>query len=183
MHTADSSARVTGTAGSMRSHAAAAAGLAPGMALLAVLWWILVQGRMDAWLIGLPAVWLAALAANRRVRRTTGRLSVAGLPGFIALFLRESVRGGLDVALRTLAPRPRIAPGFYRYRLHISHPGARVLLINSIGLLPGTLASGLDGDHAELHLLDTGENPEPQLLRLEQAIAGVFGLEPEMTGD
>lgn len=149
------------------------------MAILAGLWWIIVQGRADAWLVGLPAVALAALASVRLGSPALPRLSLTGLFAFLALFLRESIRGGIDVARRTLGPRLRIEPGFHRYRMHTSHPAARVLLINSIGLLPGTLAADLDGDHAELHLLDNSVNPEPQLLRLEQAIVRLFGLTAE----
>ena len=149
------------------------------MAILAGLWWIIVQGRADAWLVGLPAVALATLASVHLGRPALPRLSLTGLFAFLALFLRESIRGGLDVARRTLGPRLLIEPGFHRYRMHTSHPAARVLLINCIGLLPGTLAADLDGDHAELHLLDNGVNPEPQLLRLEQAIVRLFGLTAE----
>ena len=151
-------------------------------AILAVLWWLIVQGRADAWLVGLPTVALAALASVHLGGDALTRLSLAGLVAFLALFLTDSVRGGVDVARRTLGPGLRIQPGFHKYRLHISHPAARVLLINCIGLLPGTLAADLDGDHAELHLLDTGMNPDPQLLRLEQAVARLFGLTLE-TGD
>jgi len=149
------------------------------MAILAGLWWIIVQGRADAWLVGLPAVALATLASVHLGSPALPRLSLTGLFAFLALFLRESIRGGLDVARRTLGPRLLIEPGFHRYRMHTSHPAARVLLINCIGLLPGTLAADLDGDHAELHLLDNGVNPEPQLLRLEQAIVRLFGLTAE----
>ncbi|MGB5539292.1 MAG: Na+/H+ antiporter subunit E [Gammaproteobacteria bacterium] len=145
-------------------------------AILAGLWWLISQGRLDAWLVGLPAVALASWATIRMADNELPGLSLAGLVVFIALFLRESVRGGLDVARRTLGPELRIEPGFRRYRLHLRHPAARVLLMNCIGLLPGTLAADLDGDQAELHLLDTGENPDLQLLRLEQAIARLFGL-------
>jgi multicomponent Na+:H+ antiporter subunit E len=151
-------------------------------AILAGLWWLLVQGRADAWLVGLPAVALATLASIHLGTHTLPRLSLTGLFAFVALFLRESVRGGIDVARRTLGPGLRIEPGFHRYRMHISHPAARVLLINCIGLLPGTLAADLDGDHADLHLLDTGVNPDPQLLQLEQAVARLFGL-PLVTVD
>lgn len=151
-------------------------------AILAGLWWLIVQGRADAWLIGLPAVALASWASIRLGGNELPGLSLGGLLPFITLFLRESVRGGIDVARRTLGPGLRIEPGFRRYRLHISHPAARVLLINCIGLLPGTLAADLDGDHADLHLLDTGENPDPQLLQLEQAVARLFNL-PLETGD
>lgn len=145
------------------------------LALLAGLWWLITQGRVDAWLIGLPAVALAAMASTRLDSHALHQLSFAALPAFIVLFLRESVRGGLDVARRILGRELHIAPGFRRYRLHIQHPSARVLLINCIGLLPGTLAADLDGDYAELHLLDAGDNPDPQLARLEQAIARLFG--------
>jgi multicomponent Na+:H+ antiporter subunit E len=153
------------------------------MAILASLWLLIVQGRADAWLIGLPAVALASWASIRLGSNELPGLSLGGLVIFITLFLRESVRGGIDVARRTLGPGLRIEPGFHRYRLHISHPAARVLLINCIGLLPGTLAADLDGDHAELHLLDTGANPDPQLLQLEQAVARLFGLPLERVDD
>jgi multicomponent Na+:H+ antiporter subunit E len=151
------------------------------MAILASLWWLIVQGRADAWLIGLPAVALASWASIRLGGNELPGLSLGGLVTFITLFLRESVRGGIDVARRTLGPGLRIEPGFHRYRLHISHPAARVLLINSIGLLPGTLAADLDSDHAELHLLDASINPDPQLLQIEQAVARLFNV-PLETG-
>ena len=157
-------------------------GIVTTTAILAGLWWIIVQGRADAWLIGLPAVALASWASIRLGGNELPGLSFGGLVAFITLFLRESVRGGIDVARRTLGPGLRIEPGFHRYRMHISHPAARVLLINCIGLLPGTLAADLDGDHADLHLLDTSVNPDPQLLQLEQAVARLFGLTLE-TGD
>jgi multicomponent Na+:H+ antiporter subunit E len=152
-------------------------------AILAGLWWLLVRGRTDAWLVGLPAVAAAALVSIHLAGRATRHFSLSGLLVFVALFLRESIRGGIDVARRTLAPRLRVEPGFRKYRVHIKDPAARVLLINCIGLLPGTLAAELDGDLAELHLLDTRDNPDPQLLRLEQAVARLFNLEAVVAND
>lgn len=151
-------------------------------AILAGLWWLIVQGRADAWLVGLPAVALASLASIRMGSQPLSRLSLIGLFAFLGLFLRESVRGGIDVARRTLGPALLIEPDFHKYHLRISHPAARVLLINCIGLLPGTLAADIDGDHAELHLLDTGVNPDPQLQQLEQAVARLFSV-PLESGD
>ena len=158
-------------------------GILSSTAILAALWWLIVQGRADAWLIGLPAVALATFASVHLGNQALPRLTLTGLPGFLGLFLRESVRGGIDVARRTLGPTLRIQPGFRRYRLNISHPAARVLLINCIGLLPGTLAADLDGDHADLHLLDLAANHDPQLLQLEAAIARLFGLTLESNDD
>ena len=151
--------------------------------ILAGLWWLITQGQADAWLVGLPAVALAALASIHLGNQALPRFSMAGLFTFTALFLRESIRGGLDVALRTLGPNLQIKPGFRRYALHISDPSARVLFINCIGLLPGTLAADLDGDHAELHLLDSSANPDQQLLQLEQAVARLFGFSLEKRDD
>jgi len=163
------------------SPAATGSGILARTAILALLWWVIAQGQASAWLIGLPAVALAAMASVYFGRAALPRISLAGLWGFVTLFLRESVRGGLDVARRTLAPRLRIQPGFKSYRLRLNEPSARVLLINCLSLLPGTLAARLDDDRVELHLLDAGVDPEPDLLRLEQAIARLFCLPLEMT--
>jgi len=156
-----------------------ASGMLIRMTLLASLWWIIVQGRADAWLIGLPAVALATMASVSLSGQGLPRVSFAGLLGFFAVFLRESVSGGIDVARRTLAPKLDIQPGFRRYRVHLSDTPGRVLLVNCISLLPGTLAADLDGDEVELHMLDSRVDPEPELLRLEQAIASLFGLRLE----
>jgi len=182
MYTPDCCMDLNGTTRMAQAHRATLTGIATTTAILAGLWWLIVQGRTDAWLVGLPAVALATLASIHLGSQPLPRLSLTGLLVFVALFLSESVNGGIDVARRTLGPGLSIKPGFRSYRLHISHPAARVLLINCIGLLPGTLAADLDGDHAELHLLDTGVNPDPQLLQLEQAVASLFGLTLE-TGD
>ena len=151
------------------------AGIVIRLTGFAGLWWLLVNGRADAWLVGLPAVALATLASVRLNGRALRRFSPVGLAGFLVLFARESFAGGLDVARRTLGKQLRIQPGFLRYRLHLRDPAARVLMVNCISLLPGTLAADLEDDVVELHLLDTRDNPAPQLLRLEQSIARLFG--------
>jgi len=149
------------------------------MVLIAGLWWVIVQGRSDAWLIGLPAVALATMASVNLSGHGLPRISLAGLFGFVALFLSESISGGVDVARRTLGPTLHIQPGFRRYRLHLDEPLGRVLLINCVSLLPGTLAADFDGEQVELHMLDNRVDPEPELRRLEQAIAGLFRLRLE----
>jgi len=145
----------------------------------ASLWWIFVQGRADAWLIGLPAVALAAMASISLSSESMPGLSVIGLFRFIGLFMTESISGGIDVARRTLSPELRVQPGFSRYRLSLDDPHARVLLINCISLLPGTLSTSIDGDYVELHRLDMRQDPVPQLQQLEQAIARLFRLRLE----
>jgi multicomponent Na+:H+ antiporter subunit E len=161
---------------STRYPIATMSGILVRLAVFAGLWGLITQGSADAWLVGLPAVALATLASVRLSGRALRRFSPAGLVAFLVLFVRESFAGGLDVARRTLGKQLRIQPGFRRFRLHLRDPAARVLLVNCISLLPGTLAADLENDHVELHLLDIREHPDPQLLRLEQAIARLFGL-------
>jgi hypothetical protein len=50
-------------------NAASAASILARTAILAVVWWLIAQGQVDAWLIGLPAVALAAAA------RSIGRIN------------------------------------------------------------------------------------------------------------
>lgn len=158
------------------------AGVATRMAVLAGLWWLIAQGQPEAWLVGLPAVGFATFASMRLGNAARPQLAIGRLPGFAVLFLRESVLGGIDVARRTLAPTLRIKPGFRTYHLQLRDPRARVLLVNCISLLPGTLAADCQGDRVELHLLDANENPDPQIRRLERAIAGLYRL-PLETAD
>lgn len=156
-----------------------AASILTRITLFAGIWWIIVQGQSDAWFIGLPAVTLAAMASISLSSNTLPRLSAIGLFRFIVLFMTESIRGGIDVARRTLTPQPRVQPGFSRYRLTLDDPHARVLLINCISLLPGTLSTSIDGDYVELHLLDIRQDPVPQLQQIEQAISRLFRLRLE----
>jgi multicomponent Na+:H+ antiporter subunit E len=144
------------------------------LGLLAGLWWLLADGDPASWVVGLPAV-AAALWASRRLRPPrAGVLSVPGLLRLLPLFLWESLRGGVDVTRRSLAPRMRIRPGLAEYRIGLQREDARVFFTNCVSLLPGTLAADLDGDRLDLHLLDTGADLEPELRRLEQAVARVY---------
>jgi multicomponent Na+:H+ antiporter subunit E len=142
--------------------------------LFAGIWFVIAQGQADSWLIGVPAVILAAMASVSLSGHALPRLSVRGLFRFIIMFLRESISGGIDVTRRTLSPALHIQPGFIRYPFVLEVPLQRVLFVNCVSLLPGTLASRLDQDTVELHLLDTDQDPLPQLRSIERAIAGIF---------
>ena len=149
--------------------------------MLGMLWWLMTQGDASAWVIGLPTVLLAVMSITQAQRPVLSRFSVSGLMKFIFLFLRESVRGGVDVACRVLGRTLRIRPGFVNYRTRITDPRARVLLLSCISLLPGTLAAHMEHDRIEIHLLDLDADPVPGLRQLEQSIAGVFAIRLEDT--
>ncbi len=144
------------------------------LASLTALWWLLSDGDPGSWVIGLPAVAAAGWSAWRLGLGSTGAISVPGLLRFMPIFLWESVRGGIDVALRTLAPRMRILPGLAAYRTELRRQDARVFFANCVCLLPGTLAADLHGDRLDIHLLNAGLDASEDLRRLERAVARVY---------
>jgi multicomponent Na+:H+ antiporter subunit E len=145
--------------------------------LLAALWLILSGGATASWVIGLPALALAAWAARRLRRPTPIRLSALGILRFLPLFLWESLRGGIDVAWRTLQPRMPIQADFFEYRSRLQNPAARTFLANCVSLLPGSLAADLQGEWLEIHVLNLNSIQTEELARLERAIAAIFNEE------
>ena len=142
--------------------------------LLAGLWWVLTNGSAASWLIGLPALASAAWASRRLSGSTRPRISFMGLIRFLPFFIWQSLRGGADVALRTMAPHMRIHPGFSRYRTGLKTLSARTFFTNCISLLPGTLAAELQDEWIEVHVLNSRSNPNSELTRLERVVARLF---------
>lgn len=144
---------------------------------LTLLWWIVAGGAASSWIVGVPAIVAAALLAPRAPDGPWG-LSLPGALRFAAFFLRESLRGGVDVARRVSTPRPRVAPGLvqYRWRLPKGSP-ARALFALCVSLLPGTLVANLGGPALLIHALDTGAPVTTELAALEDAVAALFSLE------
>jgi multicomponent Na+:H+ antiporter subunit E len=140
----------------------------------ATVWWVVAGGDPSSWSVGVPAVALAAWATLRLGPAHGLRLSVRGLVAFLPFFLWESLRGGTDVALRTLAPRLRVDPAFVRYRLRLRQGPACTFYANCVSLLPGTLAADLAGDWIEVHALSGTANASAELARLERAVSRVF---------
>jgi multicomponent Na+:H+ antiporter subunit E len=139
---------------------------------LALLWALLSGGSAASWVVGVPAVlaaaWLMPAPPPRR-----WRLRAAGVPGFVVFFVRESWRGGVDVAARVLAPRLRVQPGLVWHRWELPAEGpARTLFVLCASLLPGTLVAGQHADGVRVHALDTGAAVSAELVALERAIAG-----------
>jgi len=150
-------------------------GLSPRLLLFALLWLVIAGEDPGAWIIGLPAVFLATYYSMRLARRPSSPVSIPAVLRFIPYFLWQSLRGSLDVALRVMRPVMRIAPGFQRYRIHLLDPHARVFFLDSISLLPGTLSADMRDGFIEIHALDAGIDLTPELADLERRIARLFG--------
>jgi multicomponent Na+:H+ antiporter subunit E len=143
--------------------------------LAALLWWVLVGGELASWVVGVPVVAAAVWSAWRLHDGDAGHISLRGLLRFIPFFLWESIRGGVDVASRVLRPRMAIQPGFVIYTMGLRTPKARLLFVNCISLLPGTLAADISDDELRVHTLDLEGDTGRELSRLERRVAAVYG--------
>lgn len=145
-------------------------------ASMALLWVVLNRGDAASWVVGLPSIligaWLTALLPPPQ----PWRISPAAALGFVPFFLWNSLRGAWDVTWRALRPGVPIRPGFVDYRLRLPRGPARVLFLDVVTLLPGTLSADVDGDIARVHAIDLREPHEAALAALERRVARLFGL-------
>lgn len=141
-------------------------------ALLAVLWWILTGGAATSWNVGMPAVLVAALASTRML--PPSGISLARVLLFLPAFLLRSLLAAFDVARRTLSPQLQVNPGLVTYRCGLPAGLPRVVLMNIVSLLPGTLSAMQDGADLTVHVLDCRADHASELAALEAVIRRIF---------
>lgn len=157
-----------------RLRLARVAAWAPVMALG---WWVLVEGRPGSWgagavMVGLAALLAAAAPAGPGLPRVGPLLSLAGY------FVVQSLRGGWDVARRALSPAMPLSAGLAQVRTSLPDGPLRVVLADLLSLLPGTLTVELQGDLILLHALEVGPALELEVRDLERRLTAVWGLAP-----
>lgn len=148
-------------------------------AMFAVLWWILAEGNFVAWGVGLVSIILALAASLILLPPSSSRLSLTGLAGFLNFFLVQSLKGGVQVAVMALRPRLDLRPGMLKIPLYLPEGVGRVILVNTLNLLPGTLSVSLTTDSLRLHMLDERRPIEVQVRDVEARIAHMLGLKLE----
>jgi multicomponent Na+:H+ antiporter subunit E len=157
-----------------------AAAIGRRLFVLTVLWVVVSGGTAGSWAIGVPVIALATTAsmALRSRRPESARQAVRPLAAlrFLAFFGWQSLRGGIDVAWRALHPRLPIAPGFLTFDLRLPPGPARVLVVDAVSLLPGSLSVALDGDRLTVHMIDIHMDIEWALRAVERHACAVFGL-------
>ena len=141
---------------------------------LALVWLGLNGPDLASWLIGAPAILAASALVMRFPRHRPLDLRWARLPGFALFFFRQSVLGGWDVARRVLERRPRIDPGYVVYETTLPTGPARRFYVGVISVLPGTLATDVEGDRIVVHTIDVKAKPEAALGELEAQVARIF---------
>ncbi|QEA39326.1 cation transporter [Pistricoccus aurantiacus] len=155
--------------------------------LLGIVWWSLTDGSVVSWSMGIPVI-LIALGWMFQQQRPSPLPSLwllgyplTGLAGFLPYFLRESLRGGIDVARLALSPVMRIDPRFSTYSLHLPEGPARRTFINTVSLLPGTLSADLSDGQLIVHRLRPGPANDTDLQECERRVARLFGMTACMT--
>jgi multicomponent Na+:H+ antiporter subunit E len=141
--------------------------------LLAALWWVIAEGQ--AWWFGAPLVAAAAAASVTLQGARVWRPRPLAALALAAWFIRRSLVAGIDIALRAVSPRPRIAPGFVTLSTRLATPAARVLLVDALSLVPGTLSTELSGSELCVHVIDRDMPIEIDLRALEAHIGALFG--------
>jgi multicomponent Na+:H+ antiporter subunit E len=145
------------------------------LVLLAALWLLLSGGSLASWIVGGPTVVAGAWAGHALGAFRGTAWSISGVLRYLPFFLVESVKGGVDVARRVLAPVPQVHPGLHDYVLSLRSPHARLLFVNSVSLLPGTLAADLIDDRLVVHAIDDAMAIDDELRVLERTVGRIYG--------
>lgn len=144
--------------------------------MLALLWGVLTEFRLDALAFGLPAV-IAGAALVFLMSAVPGwRVSPCGALEFVLFFAVQSVKGAVDVALRAFSPRMPLQPGFRNYPLALPQGAPQIVFLNTITLLPGTLAAELRPGKVVVHMLAPRADLEADLGALEERVAALFSI-------
>lgn len=143
--------------------------------VFAALWGILTGGQ--GWLPGLLFSLAAAVASCSLLAPT--RWSLSGAVRFLPYFAWQSIRGGVDVALRAVRPALPIDPLMVRHALSLDDGSARVFITNVVTLLPGTLSAELEEHELVVHVLNADSWRPATLTDLENRVAMLFDLPRE----
>lgn len=141
-----------------------------------LLWWLLTEGRLESWVVGIPTVIAATYLSQTLAPAAAWHFSVWGSLRFLPLFVRSVLWGASDVAWRSLHPRLPIAPRMILYELQLPSGTGRVFFMNVINLLPGTLSVDIHESVLTVHVVDGRQPMHKRLAALEQAVAAVFAL-------
>jgi len=148
--------------------------------LFSLIWWSLSNGVTASWWIGVPAVLLALTSSLYLLPPMT--MAWSAWLKFIPFFISRSLLGGIDVARRAFHPALPMAPDIVRIPLRLRSGLARVFMINTINLLPGTLSVSLEQNLLKIHVLDKHQDFMSEILQVEQYVSHLFGI-PLQTAD
>lgn len=146
--------------------------MAPRLALLALLWWVITNGDPASWAWGLPAILLAAVL----VPPYHWHLRPLALLWFVPQTLWLALSGGVKVAWLACQPRLSLNTQVIHFRWqHLSDGPGRMFMASLINLIPGTLTLEIGAEHLQVHVLHLRPDTLDALHRLERRIARLYG--------
>jgi multicomponent Na+:H+ antiporter subunit E len=153
----------------------------------AALWWLLTEGDVYSWVIGIIVVPFAAwlnmilfkdigFRKNRPPHSVSQiqRIYVLRLFYFLPFFLLKSILGGWQTAKLAIRPSMPINPGFFRYNLRLQGSSARLFFMHLVSLLPGTVSAKLQDNQLLIHALDMTSQNNNDITQCEQQVAKLF---------
>jgi len=152
-------------------HSPRRAGLARCVAFF-LLWVVMMPSAKPGDLaIGALSAIAATWVSLRFMSPTSGCLNFGALAALLPHFIWETVRAGIDVARRALAPSLKLNPGFVRCPLGFPPGLARNTFATITSLIPGTVPSGEDDGVLVYHCLDTTQPVVEQLWQEERLLS------------
>lgn len=140
--------------------------------MYSLLWLMLSAGQ--GWYFAIPLVVVASLL-SLALGLEPPRLHIPALLPFAGFFIAKLMAGGWDVAQRALRPSLPLAPGWVHYALRCQGHSLRLTLSALVGLLPGTYAARIDGDHLLIHVLDHRQPWRSVVAELERRLVALMG--------
>jgi multicomponent Na+:H+ antiporter subunit E len=140
--------------------------------LFLVLWILLSEAILYDPAIAAVGIGSATLLSLHLWPRQPFRLRWSGVPALALFFLWSSMKGGVDIAYRAIAPSMPLHPESIQLELKLDSEAGRVLLTWMISMMPGTAAINLKaGRHLTLHVVDSRIYGKGNVRKLEDKIA------------
>ncbi len=143
---------------------------------LLLLWWIVSENLPGGSGLGLVAILAALTASLYLLPPGTGRIRIGPLLGFLLHFVWNSLLAGLQVTRLAFRGPKALNPAMLDLELALPVGPPALLLVNAIGLMPGTLGVSLTGNRLRLHTLDARLPVEAEIRALEDRIRPIFGV-------
>lgn len=136
-----------------------------------VFWLVLTRSlQAEDIVFGACAALTATWVSLRLSPPATGSVKFVGLLMLLPRFLWQSVRAGVDVALRALSPGMNLQPGLVTCPLGFGPGMARNTFATITSMLPGTVPCDEEGGELMYHCLDISQPVVEQLWEEERRL-------------
>jgi len=142
------------------------------------LWWLLTEGNVDAWGVGAVTIALALFISLQLFPASPLSFSLSGFSAFLRIFLWNSICGGVQVAFWAFRGNQTLHPAILEMHLKLPPGGGRIMLVNTLGLMPGTLGVELEDDRLRFHVLNDRLPIIEEAREIERAIGRLFEVGP-----